>query len=73
MVRLLRVESIVLSSPVAVTPRFGALAERAIGRVVEMFCAFRGHQTVLHFGERRLSLKCVTCGYESPGWDIGRR
>jgi len=72
MVLLLRVESFVLSSPVAITPLFRALARRAIGRVVEMLCAFRGHQTVLHFGEGRLSLKCATCGNESPGWQIGR-
>ena len=46
----------------------GALARRAIARGVEVICGLRGHETVLHFGERRLSLKCVACGYQTPGW-----
>jgi hypothetical protein len=34
-------------------------------------CAVRGHQTILHFEPRRLGLRCVDCGYETPGWVIG--
>ena len=50
----------------------GALARRAIASGVEVICGLRGNETVLHFGERRLSLKCVACGYQTPGWEIGR-
>ena len=34
-------------------------------------CAVRGHRTVLHFEPRRLALRCIECGYETPGWSIG--
>ena len=50
----------------------GALAGRALARVLEVMCGLRGHETLLHFGEKRLSLNCVSCGYQTPGWEIGR-
>jgi hypothetical protein len=34
-------------------------------------CAVMGHQTVLHFEPRRLALRCIDCGHETPGWMIG--
>ena len=34
-------------------------------------CAVRGHRTVLHFEPRRLALRCIECGYETPGWSLG--
>jgi hypothetical protein len=46
--------------------------ENGIGRVDQCLCAFRGHVLFMHFEPRRLSLRCVSCGYESPGWQIGR-
>lgn len=41
-------------------------------RFRECFCAMRGHDLLLHFERRRLSLRCVKCGWDSPGWSIGR-
>jgi hypothetical protein len=34
-------------------------------------CAVRGHQTLLQFGDRRMSLRCIDCGHETTGWTIG--
>lgn len=33
-------------------------------------CALRGHDLVLHREPRRLSVRCVDCGWESSGWII---
>ena len=33
-------------------------------------CGFRGHDTLLHFEDERMSLRCVTCGHETPGWEL---
>ena len=33
-------------------------------------CAMHGHDVVLRFESRRLSLCCVSCGWESSGWTI---
>lgn len=33
------------------------------------FCGLRGHDALLHFEDKRISLKCTSCTWESPGWD----
>jgi hypothetical protein len=33
-------------------------------------CGLHGHDELLQFGKGRLSLKCASCGHESPGWEI---
>ena len=35
-------------------------------------CAMRGHDLILHFEPRCLSLQCIDCGWESSGWMIER-
>jgi hypothetical protein len=34
-------------------------------------CAVRGHETLLQFSDRRISLRCIACGHETTGWTIG--
>jgi hypothetical protein len=29
-----------------------------------------GHDNMLQFQQDRMFLKCVSCGHESPGWEI---
>jgi hypothetical protein len=41
--------------------------------VRQFVCGLQGHDNLLEFGRGRLSLKCVSCGHESPGWDIKTR
>jgi hypothetical protein len=33
-------------------------------------CGLHGHDSLLHFGEGRVSLLCASCGHETPGWDV---
>lgn len=44
------------------------------GRVADSirrgFCGLRGHDTVLHFENKRVMLRCTSCGHDSPGWAI---
>jgi len=35
-----------------------------------LWCGWRGHDWVLIFTWDRLSLHCVTCDHDSPGWEI---
>ena len=30
-----------------------------------------GHYKVLHTAPDRMSLRCVACGHNSPGWEVG--
>jgi hypothetical protein len=40
-------------------------------RLLRIPCVFRGHDAVLHFESDRLSLRCLSCGYCTPGWRLG--
>ena len=41
---------------------------------VELFrqfvCGLHGHDELLHFETGRLSMRCTSCGHETPGWDL---
>jgi hypothetical protein len=39
-------------------------------RLGQLFCGLRGHDTLLHFHKDRMSLRCVSCGHETPGWEL---
>jgi hypothetical protein len=45
---------------------------RALAAVQHAFCSLRGHDNLLHFDHNRMFLRCATCGYETPGWQIDR-
>jgi hypothetical protein len=45
-------------------------AQVVFGRARECLCAMRGHDLLLHFAPRRLSLRCTKCGWDSPAWSI---
>ena len=36
----------------------------------QTFCSLHGHDTMLHFQQERMSLRCVSCGHETPGWSL---
>jgi hypothetical protein len=36
----------------------------------QMFCGLHGHDTLLHYEEERMSLRCVSCNHETPGWEL---
>jgi hypothetical protein len=44
--------------------------ERAAKHVRQFICGLHGHDALFHFDQRHVSLVCVTCGYESPGWNV---
>ena len=53
--------------PASAAPGF---SDRMVRRVRQILCGLHGHDRLLHFEEDRMSLKCVSCGHESPGWDL---
>jgi hypothetical protein len=36
----------------------------------QTFCGLHGHDTLLRFERERISLRCVSCGHETPGWSL---
>ena len=41
-----------------------------VARVRQMFCGMHGHDSLLTFEHDRMFLRCVSCGHESPGWEL---
>jgi hypothetical protein len=41
-------------------------------QVEQAMCGLHGHDTLLHFDENRIFLRCASCGHETPGWEIGK-
>lgn len=42
-----------------------------VGEQLHRFiCGLHGHDSLLHFGDGRVSLLCSSCGHETPGWDV---
>jgi hypothetical protein len=53
----------------ATTERTGVFA-RVMGSLRQALCGLRGHDTMLHFEDERMALQCVSCGHETPGWEL---
>jgi hypothetical protein len=43
---------------------------RTMKRAGQLRCGITGHDVLLRYEPKRLSLQCTTCGYESPGWEL---
>lgn len=46
------------------------LAAAALRRLGQVVCGVQGHEQMVQFDRGRMFLRCVTCGHESPGWDV---
>src|ERR671916_2290011 len=44
-----------------------------MGRLGQLMCGFRGHDSVLHFEGNRVMMRCTSCGHDTPGWEIDGR
>ncbi len=49
---------------------FGAVV---LDRIGQMFCGIHGHDHLMQFEDERIFLRCVSCGHQSPGWEVPRR
>lgn len=49
------------------------MAGRLIGRLGQLVCGMRGHDSVLHFEGKRVMMRCTSCGHDTPGWEINGR
>jgi hypothetical protein len=46
------------------------LGGRVIDRLRQMYCGLHGHDTLLQFEQDRMYLRCVSCGHQTPGWEL---
>jgi hypothetical protein len=43
---------------------------QALATLRQFVCGLHGHDALLHFETGRLSMRCTSCGYQTPGWDL---
>ena len=43
----------------------------SIERLQQLMCGVRGHDSVLQFERDRIALRCLNCGHQTAGWQIG--
>ena len=41
-----------------------------LGRMRQWLCSLHGHDMLLQFEHDRLFLRCVSCGHQTPGWEL---
>ena len=46
------------------------LTGHLMGSLGRLICALRGHEDYLQFEKNRVYLQCISCGHESPGWEL---
>jgi hypothetical protein len=48
----------------------GGVIAGVSGRLRTFVCGLGGHDVLLNFEPGRLSLRCTSCQYETPGWTL---
>src|SRR5262245_33631223 len=43
---------------------------RVMDRLRQVYCGLHGHDSLLQFEQDRMFLRCVSCGHETPGWEL---
>lgn len=41
-----------------------------VDQVRQLWCGLHGHDSLLQFEQDRIFLRCVSCGHETPGWNL---
>ena len=39
-------------------------------RLRQMMCGLHGHDALVQFEQDRMFLRCVSCGHQTPGWEL---
>jgi hypothetical protein len=53
--------------------RLARLVAWLSGRLQQALCSLHGHDAVLQYERTRIFLRCTSCGYESPGWEVAQK
>ena len=57
----------------ALWPRARAMAAAAAEGLQQARCGLGGHTMAMRFEKTRVSLQCMSCGHNTPGWTIRAR
>ncbi|MGE5358461.1 MAG: hypothetical protein ACM3NQ_05535 [Bacteroidales bacterium] len=64
----------IVTQPVTAAETAPAKAFSRVWRQVQsILCSLHGHDTLLHYDQNRIYLRCASCGHETPGWELDER
>jgi hypothetical protein len=63
-------QAIAAHHPISSATHEDGRAARVWDRVRQAMCGLHGHDRLVHFEQDRMFLRCVSCGHETPGWEI---
>jgi hypothetical protein len=61
-------QEVVMRTRPAAIHREGGLFAWLSRRLRSVVCGMSGHELLLHIEPGHLSLRCISCPYETPGW-----
>lgn len=59
--------------PATTTPMLAQIGDATcavVGWLRQARCGVTGHELVRQFQPHRVSLQCISCGHETPGWTL---
>jgi hypothetical protein len=51
---------------------FRSFLNMTLARAQRIVSGWRGHDSVLQFDQSHVFLECMSCGHQSPGWQLER-
>lgn len=52
------------------TDRAAGFVARVREWLRQAYCGLHGHDNLLQFEKERMFLRCVSCGHQTPGWEL---
>jgi hypothetical protein len=46
---------------------------RAVTRLNQTLCGLTGHDALRQVSGTRVTMRCMSCGHETPGWEVSGR
>jgi len=50
-----------------------SVVARVVTRLNQTICGLSGHDRLVHVEGTRVTMRCTTCGHDTPGWEVSGR
>jgi NAD-dependent SIR2 family protein deacetylase len=50
-----------------------SVVSRVVMRLNQTLCGLSGHDRLVHIEGKRVTMRCSSCGHDTPGWEVTGR
>jgi len=50
-----------------------SVVSRVVTRLNQTLCGLSGHDRLVHVEGKRVTMRCSSCGHDTPGWEVSGR